>query len=86
MISSAITVSTTPVLLVAETANATRTIYLHSIGKDIHLGGDSVTTASGLLLEKDTTVAFTIPPLNALYAVVDTGTHICTVLKPEGDF
>lgn len=86
MIASIVTVTTSPTLLIAETQNATRTIYLEPVGSDIHVGGDTVTTTTGLVTKKDVTSTFLVPPLNALYGVTNTGTVTIRVLQPEGDF
>ena len=54
MISTTVTVATTPTLLVAG-ATGTRTIYLHVEGNTIvYLGGATVTTAAGTAGEKHT--------------------------------
>ena len=86
MIASIITVTTSPTLLIAETQNATRTIYLEPVGGDVHVGGSAVTTTTGLVTKKDVTSTFLLPPLNALYAVTSTGTVTIRVLQPEGDY
>lgn len=86
MISSTVTVTTTPTLLVAETANATRTIYIEPVGADIHIGGSAVTTTTGLVTKKDVTSTIDLPPLNAIYGVTATGTVTIRILQPEGDF
>lgn len=86
MISSTVTVTTTPTLLVAETANATRTIYIEPVGGDIHIGGSAVTTTTGLVTKKDVTSTIDLPPLNAIYGVTATGTVTIRILQPEGDF
>lgn len=86
MIASTVTVTTSPTLLIAATQNATRTIYLEPVGSDIHVGGDTVTTTTGLVTKKDVTSTIDLPPLNALYGVTSTGTVTIRVLQPEGDF
>lgn len=86
MIASTITVTTSPTLLVAATANATRTVYFEPVGSDIHVGGDTVTTTTGLVTKKDVTSTFLVPPLNALYSVTSTGTVTIRILQPEGDY
>jgi len=86
MIASVITVTTSPTLLVAETANATRTIYFEPVGNDIHIGGSTVTTTTGLITKKDTISTFDLPPQNALYGVTSMGTVTIRILQPEGDF
>ena len=86
MIASTITVTTSPTVLVAATANATRTIYLEPVGGDIHVGGSAVTTTTGLVTKKDQISTYLLPPLNALYGITSTGTVTIRILQPEGDF
>ena len=86
MIASTITVTTSPTLLVAATANATRTIYIEPVGNDIHIGGSAVDTTNGLVTKKDQISSYLIPPLNALYGITDMGTVTIRVLQPEGDY
>ena len=86
MIASTITVTTSPTLLVAATANATRTIYLEPVGNDIHIGGSAVDTTDGLVTKKDVTSTYLLPPKNALYGITATGTVTIRVLLPEGDY
>jgi hypothetical protein len=86
MIASTITVTTSPTVLVAATANATRTIYIEPVGSDIHVGGSAVTTTTGLATKKDIISTYLLPPKNALYAITSTGTVTIRVLLPEGDY
>ncbi len=86
MIASSITVTTSPTLLVAATANATRTIYIEPVGSDIHVGGSAVTTTTGLVTKKDQISTYLLPPRNALYGITNTGTVTIRVLLPEGDY
>jgi hypothetical protein len=86
MISSVITVTTSPTLLVAETANATRTIYFEPLDNDVHIGGSAVTTTTGLVTKKDVITMMILPPQNSLYAVTATGTVAIRLMVPEGDF
>jgi len=86
VISSTITVTTSPTLLVAETANATRTIYFEPVGNDMHIGGSAVSTTTGLVTKKDFTTVMVLPPQNSLYAVTATGTVTVRLMVPEGDF
>jgi len=86
MIASVITVTTSPTLLIAETQNATRTIYLEPVGTDVHIGGSAVTTTTGLVTKKDVISTILVPSLNALYGVTSTGTVTVRVLQPEGDY
>lgn len=86
MIASTVTVTTSPTLLIAETQNATRTIYLEPVGGDVHVGGSAVTTTTGLVTKKDVTSTFLLPPLNDLWAITTTGTVTIRILQPEGDY
>jgi hypothetical protein len=86
MIASTITVTTSPTVLVAATANATRTIYIEPVGGDIHVGGSAVTTTTGLVTKKDQISTYLLPSLNALYGITNTGTVTIRILQPEGDF
>jgi len=86
VIASTITVTTSPTVLVAATANATRTIYIEPVGGDIHVGGSAVTTTTGLVTKKDSISTYLLPPLNALYGITSTGTVTIRILLPEGDY
>jgi hypothetical protein len=86
MIASLITITTSPTLIIGETANATRTIYLEPVGTDVHIGGSAVTTSTGLVTKKDVITMMILPPQNGLWAVTSTGTVTIRVLQPEGDF
>jgi len=86
MIASIVTVTTSPTLLIAETQNATRTIYLEPVGTDVHIGGSAVTTTTGLVTKKDVISTILVPSLNALYGVTSTGTVTVRILQPEGDY
>ena len=86
MIASIVTVTTSPTLLIAETQNATRTIYLEPVGTDVHIGGSAVTTTTGLVTKKDVISTILVPSLNALYGVTSTGTVTVRVLQPESDY
>ena len=86
MIASTITVTTSPTVLVAATANATRTIYIEPVGGDLHVGGSAVTTTTGLVTKKDQISTYLLPPRNALYGITNTGTVTIRVLLPEGDY
>ena len=86
MIASTITVTTSPTLIIGETANATRTIYFEPVGNDVHIGGSAVTTTTGLVTKKDVTTVMVLPPQNGLWAVTGTGTVTVRLMQPEGDF
>ena len=86
MIATTITVTTSPTLLVAATANATRTIYIEPVNGDIHVGGSNVTDATGLVSKLNTITAYILPPRNAMYAVTGSGSKTVRILVPEGDY
>ena len=86
MISSVIPVTTTATQLVAETPNATRTIWIEAVDNDIHLGGSNVTATTGLTITKGAQTYLVLPPHNSLYAVTAAGTHNVIILQPSGDF
>ena len=82
MISTSITVETTPTLLVAG-AVGFRTIYLHVEGNSpVYVGGATVTTATGTATEKHTTpVPFVLKSGDSLYGIVTSGTADVRVLR-----
>lgn len=77
------TVTDTAVKIVTAAANDTRQIYVSPSGNDLHIGGSDVTTANGLKVQNNTTIALEIPPLEELWAVVASGSHTVTVLRPS---
>jgi hypothetical protein len=86
MISSVITVTTSPTLLVAETANATRTIFIEPDSTDVYIGGATVSTTNGLSIANNAQLQIVLPPQNSLYAITNTGSHTVRLMTPEGDF
>lgn len=86
MISSTKTITTTATLLVASTLTATRTIWVEAVGNDIHIGGSNVTTSNGLTVKNGDKLTVVLPPLNSLYAIVNSGSHTAIVMEPSGDF
>lgn len=86
MKSAAVTVGTTPTLLVAAD-DLNRYVYLHVIGNStVYIGGATVTTATGTATEKHTTpVEIFIPSRQTLYGVVATATEDVRVLTPDTD-
>jgi hypothetical protein len=82
MISTTVTVGTTPTLLMAG-ATGTRTIYLHVTGNTpIYIGGATVTTATGTATEKHTSpIAIVLRDGDSLYGIVTTGTADMRVLR-----
>ena len=86
MRSSAVTVTTSPTLLVAAD-DTYRTIYLHVTGNEIvYIGGENVTTTNGVDLEKHTSpIEIIIPSKQTLYAIVSADTANVRVLTPDID-
>jgi hypothetical protein len=82
MISSTVTVGTTPTLLMAG-ATGTRTIYLHVVGNTaIYVGGLTVTTDTGTATEKHTSpIPITLRDGDSLYGIVASGTADMRVLR-----
>ena len=82
MISTTVTVATTPTLLVAG-ATGTRTIYLHVTGNSaVYIGGATVTTAAGLATEKHTSpIPIELRDGDSLYGIVASGTVDMRVLR-----
>lgn len=82
MISTTVTVGTTPTLLMAG-ATGTRTIYLHVTGNTpIYIGGATVTTATGTPTEKHTSpIPIVLRDGDSLYGIVTTGTADMRVLR-----
>lgn len=79
-------VSTTRVKIVSAD-NINRTIYLHCVGTGVvYIGGDDVTSANGMLTEKNA-VPFEmfLPATEELYAITATGTEEVRVLTPNQD-
>jgi hypothetical protein len=82
MISTTVTVGTTPTLLMAG-ATGTRTIYLHVVGNTtIYIGGATVTTATGTATEKHTSpIPIVLRDGDSLYGIVTSGTADMRVLR-----
>jgi hypothetical protein len=83
MISNTVTVTTTAALVVAS-SQSWRTIYIHVIGTGVvYLGGSDITTANGLLTEKNAVpLMLEIPAGEELWALTDTGTENLRIMKP----
>jgi hypothetical protein len=84
MKSVAVTVTTTATLLIASD-NQNRIIWLHTTSGSTYLGDSTVTTATGLHLENNSTMEIHLPFGNALYGITNTGTTNVRVLSPDGD-
>ena len=82
MISTTITVGTTPTLLMAG-ATGTRTIYLHVVGNTaVYIGGATVTTTAGLATEKHTSpIEIVLRDGDSLYGIVASGTADIRVMR-----
>lgn len=84
MKSLAITVTTSPILIVAAD-NQPRTCYLHSTSGSTYLGDSAVTTSSGLHLPNNQTIMIQVPFGETLYGITNTGTTNVRVLTPDLD-
>ena len=84
MRSAQVVVGTTATLLV-DSDNINRNVHVHVISNtSVYLGGPTVSTTTGFLLEKDDGASVIEIPINEkLYAVVATGTETVSVLLPD---
>lgn len=84
MISTSITVGTTPTLLVAG-ATGFRTIWLHVEGNEpVYIGGANVTTSTGTPTEKHTSpIPVTLRTGDSLYGIAAMGTIDMRVLRGQ---
>ncbi len=80
MIAVTTSISTTAVKIVSSAVNETRKVTLRADTADLYIGGSTVTTASGLLLEHKTVLTIEVPPNEELWAIVSSGTHSITTL------
>lgn len=83
MVSSSHTVTTTASKVV-DAAGAWRTIYLHVTGNGVvYIGGSNVTSANGLLTEKNAIpFQFILPANETLWAVTASGTEDLRIMEP----
>jgi len=86
MRSSAVTVTTSPTLLVAAD-DTHRSVYLHVVGNaTVYLGNASVSITNGLNTEKHTApLEIIIPSRQTLYGIVESSTAVVRVLTPDID-
>ena len=84
MKSVAVTVTTSPTLLVAAD-NQNRIIWLHTTSGSSYLGDSAVTSATGLHLENNSTLEIHLPLGETLYGVAGSGTTNVRVLTPDAD-
>jgi len=78
---------TTTRSLVVPSDNITRTIYLHVLGAGtVYIGGSDVSSANGLLTEKNAIpFQFILPNGEDLWAVTGSGSDELRVLSPSVD-
>lgn len=84
MKSVAVTVTTSPTLLIAAD-NQNRICYLHSTSGSSYLGNSAVTSSSGLHLPNNQTIEIHLPLGETLYGVAGSGTTDVRVMTPDGD-
>jgi hypothetical protein len=77
-------VGTTRIQLLTTSVNA-RQVSLHVIGAGtVYIGGSDVTSANGMLTEKNAVpFTFTLPANNELWAVTASGTENVRVMTPR---
>ena len=85
MKSTAVTVTTTPTLIIpADDKN--RTVYVHnSGGAKIYIGNSTVTTSNGFHLGNGESTELFVPLNETAYAVVATSTNQIIILTPDLD-
>lgn len=86
MISNQYSITTTRSKVVAA-APIQRTIYLHVLSAGtVYIGGADVTTANGMLTEKNAVpFEMILPAQNELWAIVDSGTEDLRILRTSND-
>lgn len=84
MKSIAITVTTSPTLVVAAD-NIPRTCYLHSTSGSLYIGGNNVTSSNGLHLSNGQTIEIFVPTNETVYAITSSSSHTMRVLTPDLD-
>jgi hypothetical protein len=85
MNSKAVAVGTSLVLAVAAD-DIYRTIYIHHQSQNaIYIGGDNLTTANGLHIEKDQTMTIELPAKQTIYAISSHASQELRVLTPDLD-
>ena len=83
MNSTATTINTTAQKILSK-SNSYRTVYIHVTGAGtVYLGGSDVSSANGLLTEKNAVpLQLVIPSQEELWAVTATGTEDLRILTP----
>jgi hypothetical protein len=85
MISKAVTVTTSPTLILPAD-NIPRTVYIHNGGgAKIYLGGADVSTGNGFHLGNNESQDIFVPTNERLFGIVASSTNIITVLTPDLD-
>lgn len=84
MKSVAVTVTTSPTLLIAAD-DQNRICYLHTTSGSSYLGDSTVTSPSGLHVPNNQTIEIHLPLGETLYGIAGTGTTNVRVLTPDGD-
>lgn len=84
MKSVAVTVTTSPTLLIAAD-DQNRICYLHTTSGSSYLGDSTVTSSSGLHLPNSQTIEIHLPLGQTLYGVAGSGTTNVRVLTPDSD-
>jgi hypothetical protein len=85
MISKAVSVTTSPTLIVPAD-NIPRTVYIHNGGgAKVYLGGADVSTANGFHLGNGESQDVFVPTNEKLYSVVASSTNTVIVLTPDLD-
>ena len=84
MKSAAVTLTTSPTLLIAAD-DQNRICYLHSTSGSSYLGDSTVTSSSGLHLPNNQTIEIHLPFGETLYGVAGSGTTNVRVLTPDSD-
>lgn len=82
LITSQVTVTTSPTLLVAGDSNPVLVhLHLHDNTDNVFIGNSAVTTSTGLRLIKQDSFEISLMPGNALYAIITTGTATISCMK-----
>ena len=73
------TANSTPVQIYAP-QNCYHTVVVTASGNDVYLGSSTVTTSTGIPLQKGVLFEFDVHPFDSLYAVTATGTAVVSVM------
>lgn len=82
LITSQVTVTTSPTLLVAGDSNPILVhLHLHDNTDNVYIGTSAVTTLTGLRLPKLDSFEIQLMPGNSLYAIITTSTATVSIIK-----